>query len=146
MSEMNHNGRRMPENNKSPRKLDELREVLRTISSKEIQKSSKSTQGDEQQKNITARGEVHKDTAQKDTNGPSLRDALASILPAQEAAEPQEVARPVPPPVQKVEQKTEQPFPEVHEYAEKKNIDDPLSPKRLERMMRVTSSDKSPLL
>ncbi len=34
---------------------------------------------------------------------------------------------------------------EVTAYAEMKNIDDPLSPKKLERMMRVTTQDKPPL-
>ncbi len=35
--------------------------------------------------------------------------------------------------------------PERQEYAQMKNIDDPLSPKKLERMMRVTTSDKPPI-
>jgi hypothetical protein len=34
---------------------------------------------------------------------------------------------------------------EATEYAQMKNIDDPLSPKKLERMMRVTTQDKPPL-
>ena len=32
-----------------------------------------------------------------------------------------------------------------NEYAAAKGVDDPLSPKRLERMMRVTISDRNPL-
>jgi hypothetical protein len=35
--------------------------------------------------------------------------------------------------------------PEQMEYAQMKNIDNPLSPKKLERMMRVTTSDKPPI-
>ncbi len=35
--------------------------------------------------------------------------------------------------------------PKQKEYAQMKNIDDPLSPKKLEKMMRVTTSDKPPI-
>ncbi len=107
--------------------VEELRAVLRSISTQEI-KNEKIKQS-----------EVAESTKEKKEGGVSpLREALASVLNVPKAEEKKE-------PVVLKEEKKETPSVDVQEYAEKKNVDDPLSPKRLERMMRVTTNDKSPL-
>jgi hypothetical protein len=147
--------RPVKESQQNSKSLEELRAVLRSISSQEPkQESKKETPSIAQQKE-----EVK---SEKKAPEGSLRDALASVLETtQEPAvkvEPEVVpARSVsvPQPVAQAPRQEEAPKPqvpqtpvqpEVNEYAEKKNVDDPLSPKRLERMMRVTTSDKSPLV
>ena len=128
------------EQSRSTRSLDELREVLRSISAHEPR--DKSHESDKKTKNVET--SEHKKDISKEVPSPSLREALASIVQpehsSQPAATPQQPKHPI------AEKPEKAAVPEgAQEYAEKKNIDDPLSPKRLERMMRINTSDRSPL-
>ncbi len=132
--------RRNVEQSRSTRSLDELREVLRSISAHEPR--DKSHESDKKTKNVET--SEHKKDISKEVPSPSLREALASIVQpehsSQPAATPQQPKHPI------AEKPEKAAVPEgAQEYAEKKNIDDPLSPKRLERMMRINTSDRSPL-
>lgn len=160
--EVNRNESREPrKQNSAPdrnsKSLEDLRAVLRSISSQETKKEIPEKRPVEK-KERSVPIEMKKPEQEV-----SLKDALAAVLntPQKNDAVQQKSEKIVEPqvPVQqitdlpKVEEKTadntpsvkEETVPEVNAYAEKKNLDDPLSPKRLERMMRVTISDKSPL-
>jgi hypothetical protein len=153
---MREQGRTVPQTKeKNSRSLEELRSVLRTISAQDTTK-----EGSENEKQNSPKQYDHKkEEVKKEKQESSLRDALASALKTDvQGIKSAFVAEPVVAEQQPVvSQKEEAPAqrqevvpekmqtPEINEYAEKKNSDDPLSPKRLERMMRVTTSDKSPL-
>ncbi len=151
-----HSQRNTPEAGKGTKSLDELRAILRTISSAE---SSKKNDVPEEKKARTE-GEDRSSGGsgaeqKKKPEEPSLKQALASALktdiPKDQSSEarmdrkepavaPQStILQPVP---------EERPKTVVSEYAKEAIVavdEDPLSPKKLERMMRVTGSDRTPL-
>lgn len=128
------------ETGKNSKNLDELRAVLRNLSVKEKAKSDPAPQKEQKAPPQDS------DSTQKQSS--ELRDALRTAL----AQAPQPVQSQDVSPVE--QSSTPEPITQtqpvtvtdesVHAYAERKNVD-PLSPKRLERMMRVTTSDKTPL-
>ncbi len=134
--------RRSGENSKPGRSLDDLREVLRTISAKE---SDTSRQDSRQRSKATDHAAELGQKAAEPAAGLSLRDALASVLEQAPGAKHVPEQKPPKPP-EETQKEPPVPHGEAAAYAEKKNIDDPLSPKRLERMMHVNANEKSPLL
>lgn len=139
-SGMNRTDKKETPRGKPKKSLEELRAVLRSISEKEVEggapkvEKSSDTKGDSKEK----------DTKQE----PSLREALASVL----KQAPSEAPAAVGPQTQSqkeealTQRSNETPLPvQIHAAAQESAADDPLEPKRLERMMRVTTSDKSPL-
>jgi len=161
-----------PKGNKN---LEDLRAILRTISTKE---SIGSTSQSHEKKTVTQEVPVVKNHAPQEPQEKSLREALGSVINVVTEKKEEKVSvtmkestnvetvskervesqlqtnlqsKPDEVPVSQPAQIPETTVPtksvehEVREYAEKKNIDDPLSPKKLERMMRVTTNDKTPL-
>lgn len=153
----NHNRRDQSSNDKaresnqrpqkvSEKSLDDLRSILKNISN-DANGSEKNEKRVQEQKPQ----ELSQKAVQKQQ--PNLKDALAAALKnADVAPKVPEAHVEIAPiaPVQKTVQAPETPLAQVeekrvNEYAQHKGIDDPLSPKRLERMMRVTISDRNPL-
>jgi len=139
--------------------LEELRSVLRSISSSESKKEQEVKSAPAAQEKKEEKPQVKEVQPQKQ-QGESLRDALASVLktevlskPSAEVSQHPKKEQPAPEakvpqhqePIAQKEAPKEAPKEEIHDYAQRKNVDDPLSPKRLERMMRVNATDKSPL-
>jgi hypothetical protein len=151
--------RQSPDPVKSSKSLEDLRSVLRSISSQETPKDQNKPQSKPQEKKEETKREEKKD----DSAPVSLRDALSAVLKdagAQASVEPVVVkTESVPPESQKVIPEEEKPKPPLPPIAENpapvtSSItspvppsvkEDPLSPRKLERMMRVTFSDKNPL-
>lgn len=139
---------------KNTKNLEELRSILRSISSKETSKKDAESAPKDSANRPSGRENKPEETIEKKKpQESSLKEALAAVLkdtlkveedkaPAAAPAEP--MPRNMQPSAQKEIPKTE-PVPQMRAYAETVNSDDPLSPKKLERMMRVTGSDKTPL-
>lgn len=135
-----------PRNEKS---VEDLRAILKNI--------SKDANNDAQKKEPKKESQVKQENPGEPKPQASLKDALAEALKqtTQEVKVDQK-QNVVPPPAPaapaqvQVSEKTREaavprPQAESNEYAAAKGVDDPLSPKRLERMMRVTISDRNPL-
>jgi hypothetical protein len=150
--------RHNPDPVKSSKSLEDLRSVLRSISSQETSKEQNKVQPKPAEKK-----EEKKIEEKKDDNAPvSLRDALSMVLKDTQAEAPKEPeihkVEPVPVVNRDVvpEPEPKPPLPPIAENpapvtspitppAEPSAKEDPLSPRKLERMMRVTFSDKNPL-
>jgi hypothetical protein len=144
-----HLQKKSPALEKSGRSLEELRAVLRTISSSETKKEQ--PKNEKEQRNESTKPQRNEEE-QKGKQESSLRDALAAVLqthvPVKEEIKTQKPEIPeqkIAEPVSSETERAPELKPDVSEYAQRKNVDDPLSPKRLERMMRVSGSDRSPL-
>jgi hypothetical protein len=123
--------------------IDELRAVLRNISSKE---GTPDAQGPKDQKGRTP---VPTPVSATQADTPSLKDMLAKVV--------KEVSPEIPstltPKKEVVRPPAQTPVPETRPTEVEKPVTpgspssdpDTLSPKKLERMMRVTTSDKTPL-
>lgn len=114
--------------------LDELRSVLSDLSKKETKPAPKKTEK-------PAKREVEKKSASEP--GADLKAALAGALKAQAESTPQKAASPAPEAEAPVEKPTDKPAEKAS--MEPKGRDDNLNPKKLEKMMRVNTSDKTPL-
>lgn len=136
------------ESPKSSKNLEDLRSILRSISAKDAGDTKTDTAVPQKKEPATS--------SSKETSKPQeavsspLRDALAVAL-KDAPAEKKEDPKPAP-----VEQQKEPPQaphiskpapvePSAPHTEEKKDVEDPLSPKKLERMMRITGNDKTPL-
>lgn len=145
-----------PKNTKS---LDDLRAVLRSLSTTELQKKPDAL---EPLKNQAPENEPHQNKERNTNNSEAVHkvDAVKderpaeSISPTVEVTSSHTVPLQVTPVVEKeVVQTNQQQQGNQHEphrvhvetFEDEKEIDDPLSPKKLERMMRVTGGDKTPL-
>lgn len=161
----NHNGqsrdrdkkRTSPEKNNT-KSLEDLRSVLRSISQSENEAPKRNNEEGKREVKTDKNSEAQAvpKTSLKDTLAAVLKDVVvpdqAQIEPPVPVAplSPQHVVETKAPALEPIlEEKTE--VPEPSDLQEKmvvrqfKEIDDPLSPKRLERMMRVTISDRNPL-
>lgn len=123
---------------KNEKSLEDLRAILRNISQDQDKNDAVKEHKSEQKKK-------QKDTqkpAPPAQEGTTLKDMLASAIQKEVASEP-----PQKPPVQEVPtQKAPEPPPSPQATpSSKKDADDPLSPKKLERMMRVHGNERSPL-
>lgn len=118
--------------------MDELRAVLRSISTKE----------EKTEKTPRLQAATDKKPEIKEAPASSLKEMLAQVVsqaaPVTPTATPEPSASaPAPEPIIRTE--TAQPSISQPETAPPSNNSDALSPKKLERMMRVNASDKTPL-
>lgn len=145
--------RPLPEPAKSTKNLEELRSILRSISVKE---NSKDSAPEQKKENTHHEGKPQQDTAaeKKESGAASLREALAVVLKdtkQQEVPPVPELQKAVPTASSRSEEVKTETAPGITQTESpatpplQREIEDPLSPKRLERMMRVTGNDKTPL-
>ena len=158
---------------RNEKSLDDLRAVLKNISSSSDEEKKTNHASDRKGEGNAEKN--NRDTRTEKKSEPSLKDALAVALAGSTSSlsEKTEVKtvetkesktsqkeikkeRPTDQVKQSVPQALTSPAKEEtgvgtlvqseqQEYAHMKNIDDPLSVKKLERMMRVTTSDKPPI-
>jgi hypothetical protein len=142
-----------PEPAKNTKNLEELRSILRSISASE--NGAKDTPPEQRKESSRQEGgrPQNAEAEKKEPAASPLREALAAVL--KDAKQPETAAQTA------ENTKAEQPAPAVaaqeplqppaiaQQYAASavsvQKTEDPLSPRRLERMMRVTGSDKTPL-
>lgn len=147
-----HKERDSSEAQKSTKNLDELRAILRTISASETEKKNVVSSETSAERPAKVESKREHTEEKKEHGQQSLKEALSSALRSENSQKTIVQDVQVETHVKEVESKVQMKVPVLQQVQKSESVqqpqpafDDPLSPKKLERMMRVTGNDRTPL-